>query len=230
MDSTKDENNHEFPLISGNFSWTDDPGKVNDVNTICWVSIRRQQYVDGIQIWTNLSDPAIWSKYSKDGADGTGGRTVFIYTGSEVYEPSPAIQTPTGGTWDIETNLISGVTSADDYIWTMTPPTKSETVKYIWQSVGNFNSDGDLIGEWSNPFCLSGADGKDGADGVSKEFIYRLISNKDNFEQLKTYLSNPNNKLENTPIVISSAIQPVQAIVGTIQYKIFDYQQLFPHF
>lgn len=33
------------------------------------------------------------------------------------------------------------------------------------------------------------------------------------------------NKLENTPIVISSAIQPVQAIVGTIQYKIFDYQQ-----
>ena len=198
MDPTKDENGHKFPLVSGNFSWTDDPGKVNDVNTICWVSIRRQQYADNVQTWTSLSDPAIWSRYSKDGADGNGGRTVFIYTGSEVYEPSPAIQTPTGGKWDIETNLVSEVTSADDYVWTMTPPVKSDSVKYIWQSVGNFNSDGNLVGVWSDPFCISGADGKDGADGVSKEFIYRLISNKDNYVQLVNYFLNSENKLENT--------------------------------
>lgn len=78
----------------------------------------------------------------------------------------------------------------------MNPPIKSETTKYIWQSVGSFNSSGSLIGQWSEPFCITGEDGKDGADGVSTEFIYRLISNKDNFNQLRNFLST--NKLENT--------------------------------
>jgi hypothetical protein len=56
-----------------------------------------------------------------------------------------------------------------------------------------------LIGEWSEPFCITGENGRDGADGVSKEFIYRLISNKDNFDQLKDWLSDEGHKLENTP-------------------------------
>lgn len=128
----------------------------------------------------------MWAKYGKDGKDG-GGRTIFVYTGSSVYEPSPAIAAPQGGTWDVETNTLSGIIS--DREWTMNPPSKSDTVKYIWQSVGSFNSAGSLVGTWSEPFCITGEDGKDGADGVSTEFIYRLISNKENYEDLKKYLT-----------------------------------------
>jgi hypothetical protein len=56
---------------------------------------------------------------------------VFVYTGSSVYEPSPAIQAPVGGSWDVETNLVNDLTSNDGYVWTMNPPAKTDTYKYI---------------------------------------------------------------------------------------------------
>lgn len=199
MDPTKDETDHNFPLVAGKYSWSDDPQSVNLTMSVCWVSVRKQHYLEsGNQIWGSLSDPTIWAKYGKDGKEG-GGRTIFIYTGSSVYEPSPKIATPVGGTWDVETNVLSGVTTSDEYVWTMNPPVKSETIKYIWQSVGSFNSSGSLVGQWSEPFCITGENGRDGTDGVSKEFIYRLISNKDNFDQLKTWLADEDHKLANTP-------------------------------
>lgn len=205
MDPIKDELGHSFPLISSDgFSWTDDPQSVSETNTVCWISIRKQYYLtNGGQRWSELSTPSVWAKYGKDGKDGkdgkSGGRSIMIYTGSAVYEPSPAIRAPQGGTWDVETNLLSGVTSVDSYEWTTNPPAKSESVRYIWQSVADFDEKGALTGTWSEPFCITGQDGKDGADGASKEFIYRLISNKDNFDQLKAWLADRSHKLENTP-------------------------------
>lgn len=196
MDNTMDEYGHAFPLVTPDgFSWTDNPQSVTDSMTTCWVSMRRQYYsTDGEQFWGNLSNPSLWAKFGKDAKDG-GGRTIFIYTGSNIYEPIPEIATPQGGTWDVNTNTLSNVSTTDTYEWTTTPPEKSETVKFIWQSVGNFNSAGSLIGTWSKPFCITGEDGHDGTDGVSKEFIYRLLPNKDAFAGLKEWLSNENNAL-----------------------------------
>jgi hypothetical protein len=58
----------------------------------------------------------------KDGSNGNpgkdgkeGGRTIFIYTGSSVYEPTPKVTTPNGGTWNVETNVLTGVTTTDNY-------------------------------------------------------------------------------------------------------------------
>lgn len=186
------EGNEQYPK-----DWNDNPLSVTSTMTCCWVSTRHQYYIGDKQVWSEYTTPAVWARYGKDGKDG-GGRTVFLYTGSSVYEPSPAIVAPQGGIWDVETNTLSGVTTNDEYEWSTTPPVKSETIKYIWQSVGSFNSAGSLVGEWSAPFCITGENGRDGTDGISKEFIYRRVSNKDNFVELKEYLSNPDNKLEKT--------------------------------
>lgn len=35
MDIHKDEHGHTFPLISGQFSWTDDPQSVTAETTVC---------------------------------------------------------------------------------------------------------------------------------------------------------------------------------------------------
>jgi hypothetical protein len=35
MDIHKDEHGHTFPLISGQFSWTDDPQSVTAEMTVC---------------------------------------------------------------------------------------------------------------------------------------------------------------------------------------------------
>ena len=39
-------------------------------------------------------------------------------------------------------------------------------------SQGIFNQYGLLVGEWSDPICLSGADGEPGKDGTTIEFIF----------------------------------------------------------
>lgn len=49
------------------------------------------------------------------GEDGNGGRTIFVYTTSSVYEPSPKINAPVGGVWNIETNTLTDLTSVDGY-------------------------------------------------------------------------------------------------------------------
>jgi hypothetical protein len=65
-------------------------------------------------------------------------------------------------------------------------------------SYASFNSAGTNISGWQSPSRLTGEDGKNGTDGTSIEFIYRLISNYDNFVKLKTELSDPANALEKT--------------------------------
>lgn len=53
--------------------WSDNPLSVTEVNTICWVSTRKQSYINDIQKWGEYSVPTIWSKFGKDGTDGKDG-------------------------------------------------------------------------------------------------------------------------------------------------------------
>ena len=53
-------------------------------------------------------------------------------------------------------------------------------------SYASFNSAGTNLSGWQTPTRLTGEDGHNGTDGSSIEFIYRLISNYDNYNQLLT--------------------------------------------
>ena len=103
-------------------------------------------------------------KDGKDGIDAVGGRTVFVYKSSSIKP-----ERPTGGSWDLVTNTVYPPEG-----WSLTSDDLEDPV---WLSTGLFGSDGQLIGQWSDPIRITGEDGRDGVDGVNIEFIYKLTKN-----------------------------------------------------
>lgn len=103
----------------------------------------------------------------KDGQDGTNvpsNLTAFVFKSSETTPSKPV-----GGSWNSDTNVF-------------TPPTGWYTtdqnmVGTIWMSWAVFQTTGTIQGEWSTPVRMTGENGKDGQDGKSIEFIYR-VSNR----------------------------------------------------
>lgn len=97
----------------------------------------------------------------KDGIDAVGGRTVFIYKSSEIKP-----ERPTGGSWDLITNTVYPPEG-----WYLN---SDELEDPVWLSTGLFGSSGGLVGQWSDPIRITAEDGRNGADGVNLEFIYKL--------------------------------------------------------
>ena len=103
----------------------------------------------------------------KDGQDGTNvssNLTAFVFKSSETTPSKPV-----GGNWNSDTNVF-------------TPPTGWYTtdqnmVGTIWMSWAVFQTTGTIQGEWSTPVRITGENGKDGQDGKSIEFIYK-VSNR----------------------------------------------------
>lgn len=103
----------------------------------------------------------------KDGQDGTNASsnlTAFVFKSSETTPSKPV-----GGSWNSDTNVF-------------TPPTGWYTtdqnmVGTIWMSWAVFQTAGTIQGEWSTPVRITGENGKDGQDGKSIEFIYK-VSNR----------------------------------------------------
>ena len=103
----------------------------------------------------------------KDGQDGTNvssNLTAFVFKSSETTPSKPV-----GGSWNSDTNVF-------------TPPTGGYTtdqnmVGTIWMSWAVFQTTGTIQGEWSTPVRITGENGKDGQDGKSIEFIYK-VSNR----------------------------------------------------
>ena len=103
----------------------------------------------------------------KDGQDGTNvssNLTAFVFKSSETTPSKPV-----GGSWNSDTNVF-------------TPPTGWYTtdqnmVGTIWMSWAVFQTAGTIQGEWSTPVRITGENGKDGQDGKSIEFIYK-VSNR----------------------------------------------------
>lgn len=108
-------------------------------------------------------------KDGKDGIDGVPGidgdttRVVIAYKSTKSIERP---DTPVGGSWDYDTNTITypeGWSGSD-----------SNPNGYVWMSTATFSSKGTIVVPWSTPVRLTGADGHDGADGSSIEFVYKL--------------------------------------------------------
>lgn len=202
---TKDETvNPGQPVAPSNIlpesypsDWSDDPLSVSETETICWVSTRKQYYDENNeQYWSAYSKPTVWAKYGKDGKEG-GGRTIFMFTANDDATIVPDTPSSSEISWDPDTNTITTISGS---IWK--PNTDEVTGKYIWLTSGSFNSSGTLLNPgWSVPVKITGDDGVAGTDGLTTEFIYRLISNEDNFKQLVEYLRSNPLEITNTDIV-----------------------------
>lgn len=133
------------------------------------------------------------SSGSGTGTGGNSGETSNNFTSGRVFllyaktagpsikpnKPSPNL------IWDVNNNRLSGdfraYTTTGEIIQWNTNNVNPQKGEYVWISVGNFSYNGNLIGEWSDPFCITsggrdGQDGRNGVDGVNMEFIYKRVT------------------------------------------------------
>lgn len=140
----------------GGMYWTDDPQGVRENLMFEWVSVRKK--TDGV--WSAFQKPAIWAKWGETGL--SGGNYQYRYKISATTPSIPTDQAASGWSEDSE----------------MVPPEG----QYVWQIHRFKNADGSLTA-WTGLIRLTGADGKDGEDGNSIEFLYARNNNKDNYPQ-----------------------------------------------
>lgn len=129
----------------------------------------------------------------KDGAKGEKGdkgddgivyRTVMAYTATDTTD---APTKPYGGYWNRDTNEVTEIGTSDGHYW-YTNSDDVEKKKFRWISEASFTPDGNVNGEWSTPFRITGDDGQDGTDGTTIEFIYRLLPDMETYEALRLWL------------------------------------------
>lgn len=140
----------------GGMYWTDDPQGVRENLMFEWVSIRKK--TDGV--WSAFQKPAIWAKWGETGL--SGGNYQYRY---KISATTPSIPTDSAASgWSEDSEMV--------------PPEG----QYVWQIHRFKNADGSLTA-WTGLIRLTGADGKDGEDGNSIEFLYARNNDKDNYPQ-----------------------------------------------
>ena len=140
----------------GGMYWTDDPQGVRENLMFEWVSVRKK--TDGV--WSAFQKPAIWAKWGETGL--SGGNYQYRY---KISATTPRIPTDSAASgWSENSEMV--------------PPEG----QYVWQIHRFKNADGSLTA-WTGLIRLTGADGKDGEDGNSIEFLYARNNNKDNYPQ-----------------------------------------------
>lgn len=140
----------------GGMYWTDDPQGVRENLMFEWVSVRKK--TDGV--WSAFQKPAIWAKWGETGL--SGGNYQYRYKISATTPSIPTDQAASG--WSEDSKMV--------------PPEG----QYVWQIHRFKNADGSLTA-WTGLIRLTGADGKDGEDGNSIEFLYARNNDKDNYPQ-----------------------------------------------
>lgn len=140
----------------GGMYWTDDPQGVRENLMFEWVSVRKK--TDGV--WSAFQKPAIWAKWGETGL--SGGNYQYRY---KISATTPSIPTdPAASGWSENSEMV--------------PPEG----QYVWQIHRFKNADGSLTA-WTGLIRLTGADGKDGEDGNSIEFLYARNNDKNNYPQ-----------------------------------------------
>lgn len=143
------QQNDYIPTISNggskDYNWSDDPKGVNEDYKAEWTCKRVR--TDGV--WSNFSTPALWSNWGEQGL--SGGHYQYRW---KISATKPSIPTDAAASgWSTNSELVPGDS------------------EYVWQIQRFANPDGTLTA-WSNLIRLTGADGEDGKDGNSIEFIY----------------------------------------------------------
>ena len=135
--------------------WTDNPLGVNSEYRYEWACMRK--YIGSIKQWGEFNEPAIWAKWSEDGAPGEPGNTIKVmYAITEAATVVPPL---------VKTNVNPGS------IWQATVPTLTGS-KVLWRIEAMFTVRNELVGEWSDPVLISGT--ASAAPGEYTEFRYAV--------------------------------------------------------
>lgn len=148
---------------------TDNPVSVTENNQYQWVSLRRRKR--GATEWGDFSHPAIWTKYTERGYNGDTYATAQLFIAHTTYDENnpPAVPVVTS-TYDVNTRTVINPPTGWDK-----SATKTTDKPYIWTIWGSFSENtGNQIGEWSKPYCITGAPGPAGEDGDEIEEVYCL--------------------------------------------------------
>lgn len=142
------QQNDYVPTISNggstDYNWSDDPKGVSETYKAEWTCKRVR--TDGV--WSDFSSPALWANWGEQGLSG----------GHYQYRWKVSSTKPT-------------TTPDNDSTWTMNSEQTISPGQYVWQIQRFANPDGTTTA-WGNIIRLTGADGKDGEDGNSIEFLY----------------------------------------------------------
>lgn len=148
---------------------TDNPVSVTENNQYQWVSLRRRKR--GATEWGDFSHPAIWTKYTERGYNGDTYATAQLFIAHTTYDENnpPAVPVVTS-TYDVNTRTVINPPTG----WNKSA-TKTTDKPYIWTIWGSFSENtGNQVGEWSKPYCITGAPGPAGEDGDEIEEVYCL--------------------------------------------------------
>lgn len=148
---------------------TDNPVSVTENNQYQWVSLRRRKR--GATEWEDFSHPAIWTKYTERGYNGDTYATAQLFIAHTTYdENNPPTVPVVTSTYDVNTRTVINPPTGWDK-----SATKTTDKPYIWTIWGSFSENtGNQIGEWSKPYCITGAPGPAGEDGDEIEEVYCL--------------------------------------------------------
>lgn len=157
--------------------WTDDPMGVDDIYQYEWVSKRIK--VNGE--WSAFSTPALWAKYSFDGADGRPGDwTSYVFKESSEKPGAPISTKPIPDGW-VDAPTGSG-------IWWMSKAT-------INGSTGQASA---LT--WSDPIKVTGEDGQ---PGPYTDFKYASSSDDSIGPDIESNVREPDGWYDNPPALSS---------------------------
>ena len=149
--------------------------------------------------WSNCRN-GLWDDWTIARIKGEGGdpganagRVFMIFASLPKDDGNGQLVTPNrpeGGHWDIannklETNgnppLVGTTTTGEPVSWSPDNARQSSDMA-TWLSTGSFDGDtGNLIGQWSEPVCITGEDGIDGTDGENREYIYARFATLDDY-------------------------------------------------
>lgn len=163
---------------------TDNPISVTENNQYQWVSLRRRKR--GATEWGDFSHPAIWTKYTERGYNGDTYATAQLFIAHTTYDENnpPAVPVVTS-TYDVNTRTVINPPTGWDK-----SATKTTYKPYIWTIWGSFSENtGNQIGEWSKPYCITGAPGPAGEDGDEIEEVYALYTSVANMPTIDTSIA-----------------------------------------
>ena len=116
-------------------------------------------------LWENINE-----KFTRKTDNTIPTRTVFVYKTS-TSQPGK----PIGGSWDNKNNtIVYPKNNPDDLDKEHTWGGADNIERPIWMSVKTFATEPAAETDWSLPTMISGENGAPGADGLSREFVYKL--------------------------------------------------------
>ena len=169
--------------------WVEDPVSISEDNPYIYISTSTSySFENGNKVWTDFSEPALWSRYASDGSAGSQGTAGIGYeyayktTDTEI-QPSDK---PSGD-----------VSPTSGYDWAKVPVPMTSTYKYMYISYRTIQ--GSTKSPWKNSalwsqFGEKGDDGARGVDGKGLEHIFYLTNEEVDWDSIT---SSSQNSLQN---------------------------------